>query len=249
MVVARADHAPLNTLKPVAPDVWIVDGPGIRFGMPRLKFPFPKRMTIVRLTPGDLFVQSPTPLTPSLRAEVEREGKVRFIVGPSRLHYWWIPEWRAAFLGAEVYLAPGVRKQSKGRIDFDGLPLTAESGYPWDGEIATLPIAGAYLTAVEFFHRASRTLILADLIENFEPRKVGSAFLRLLAWVGGVSFPHGGISRDLRLNFTWRHRRQLREAVRTMLAWDPERVIFAHGRWHEKNGGIELRRAFQWLLD
>lgn len=112
----------------------------------------------------------------------------------------------------------------------DGLPLTDEAGHPWDGEIATLPIVGACLTEVEFCHRASRTLILAHLIEYFEPRKVGSAILRLLAWVGGVSFPHGGTSRDLRLNFPWRRRRQVREAVRTMLAWAPERVIFAHGR-------------------
>jgi hypothetical protein len=46
-------------------DVWIVDGPVIRFGMPWPRFPFPTRMTVVRLTGGDLFLHSPTPLTPS----------------------------------------------------------------------------------------------------------------------------------------------------------------------------------------
>ncbi len=244
-----ATYPPLDTLKRVAGNLWIVDGPVIRFGLPWPKFPFATRMTVVRLSPGDLFVHSPTPLTPPLRAEIEREGRVRYIVGPNRIHYWWIPEWKAAFPDADVYLAPRIREQARGRIAFDSLPLQAAGGYPWDAEIATLPVVGSYMTEVEFFHRASRTLILTDLIENFEPEKVGSLFLRLLTWIGGVSPPHGGLARDLRLSFTWRHKRELRAAVETMIGWNPEHIIIAHGRWHEANGAAELRRAFAWLLD
>jgi hypothetical protein len=243
-----ATYSPINTLKSVVDDVWIVDGPVIRFGMPWPKFPFPTRMTLVRLASGELFVHSPTPLTPPLREQIERTGRVRFIVGPNRIHYWWIPEWKSAFPDAAVYLAPRIKEQAKGRIAFEGLPLTATNGYPWDAEIATLPIPGSYMTEVEFFHRASRTLILTDLIESFEPEKVGSFFLCLLTRIGGVSSPHGGLPRDLRLNFTWRHKDELRAAANTMLAWNPERVIFAHGRWHETNGAAELHRAFRRVL-
>ena len=147
-----------------------------------------------------------------------------------------------------VYLAPRIKEQARGRIDFDALPLTRVDGYPWDAEIATLPIAGGFMTEVEFFHRQSRTLILTDLIENFEPEKVGTLFLRLLMWIGGVTPPHGGLPRDLRLTFTWRHKAELRAAVETMLAWNPERIIIAHGRWFERDGAGALRRAFAWLL-
>ena len=245
---ARATYAPIDTLKPVADDLWIVDGPVIRFGMPWPKMPFPTRMTVLRLKGGDLFVHSPTRLTPALRSEIERLGSVRFIVGPNRIHYWWIPEWKEGFPDAQIYLAPRIKEQARGRIEFDALPLARADGYPWDGEIATLPIVGGFMTEVEFFHRASRTLILTDLIENFEPEKVGKLFLRLLMWVGGVTPPHGGLPRDLRLTFTWRHRAELRAAVETMLAWDPERIIIAHGRWFERDGANALRRAFAWLL-
>jgi hypothetical protein len=241
-------YPPINTLKCVSDNVWIVDGPVIRFGMPWPKFPFPTRMTIIRLASGELFVHSPTPLTPSLGEEVTREGNVRFIIGPNRIHYWWVPEWKSVFRDATVYLAPRVREQAKGHVEFEGSPLVAANGYPWDDEIATLPIPGSYMTEIEFFHRASRTLILTDLIENFEPEKVGSFFLRLLTWIGGVSPPHGGLPRDLRLNFTWRHKEELRRALETMVAWNPERIVFAHGRWHETNGAAELRRAFSWAL-
>lgn len=154
----------------------------------------------------------------------------------------------AAFPDAKVYLAPRIKEQAGGHIAFEGLPLATTDGYPWDAEIATLPIAGSYMTEVEFFHRASGTLILTDLIENFEPEKVGSLFLRLLTRIGSVSPPHGGLPRDLRLSFTWRRKHEFRAALNAMLAWNPERVIFAHGLWYEWNGAASLRRAFQWTL-
>jgi hypothetical protein len=90
-----------------------------------------------------------------------------------------MPEWKAAFPDADVYLAPRIKEQAKGRIAFASPPLDAASGYPWDGEIATLPIPGRHMTEVEFFYLASRTLILTDLIENFEPEKISSFFLWL----------------------------------------------------------------------
>jgi hypothetical protein len=51
--------------------------------------------------------------------------------------------------------------------------------------------------------------------------------------------------RDMRMTYP---RATLRAAVETMIGWDPERVILAHGRWYERDGTAELRRAFRWLL-
>ncbi len=241
-------YPPLNTLKPVAEGVWIVDGPLIRFGVPWLKMPFPTRMTVIRLAGGELFIHSPTPLVPELRSAIEGIGRPRWIIGPNRIHYWWIPEWRAAFAAAEVHLAPRIREQAGGRIDFAAHDLAAESRHPWDGAITTLPIAGSYMTEVEFFHHASRTLVLTDLIENFEPDKLPTALERWLARLGGVRDPMGGMPRDLRRSFS-RRRSDLKRAVERMIEWSPERIILAHGRWYRKDGTAELRRAFAWILD
>jgi hypothetical protein len=41
----------------------------------------------------------------------------------------------------------------------------------------------------------------------------------------------------------------MRAAVETMIGWNPERVILAHGRWYAQKGAQELRRAFRWLLE
>ena len=106
---------------------------------------------------------------------------------------------------------------------------------------------GSYMTEFEFFHRASRTLILTDLIENFEPGKLGLA-ARWLAWFGGALDPDGQTPRDMRLTYA-RNKVELRAAVETMIAWKPERVVLAHGRWYERDAVHELRRALRWLLD
>lgn len=241
---AGATYPPLNTLKVVAENVWIVDGPLIRFGIPWPKMPFPTRMSVIRCG-GGLFLHSPTPLTPALRGEIERAGRPRWIVGPNRIHYWWIADWHAAFPRAAVYLAPGIREQARGRIDFATIALERRSGYPWDDDIATLPVAGRYMTEIVFFHRPSRTLVLTDFIENFEPRKLG-----WLAWLltrlGGAQHPHGSMPRDMR--FTYADKTALKAAVETMIAWRPERILLAHGRWYQRDGAGELRRAFRWLL-
>ena len=239
-------YQPINTLKPVADNVWIVDGPIIRFGYAFLKFPFPTRMTIVRLANGDLFVHSPTPLPANLKCEVDNIGTPRWIIGPNRIHYWWIPDWHAAYPDAAVYLAPRIKEQSRGRIDFETRPLTGDRGYPWDLDIATLAFAGDYLTEFAFFHRHSRTLVLTDLIENFEPRKLHVLWLRLLARLGGVLDPDGKTPRDLLMTF--KDKVDFRRRVETLIAWDPERVIIAHGRWYRSDGTRELRRAFRRVL-
>jgi hypothetical protein len=185
-------------------------------------------------------------LSAALRAQIATIGAPRWIISPNRIHYWWVPDWHKAFPDAAVYLAPQVREQAGGRIDFDCLTLDRAEGYPWDEAIATLPVAGRYMTEVVFFHRPSRTLILTDFIENFEADKLPSWWMRVLTRFGGVRDPDGSMPRDMRA--TYRDRAALKAAVETMIGWNPERVILAHGRWYQHDGANELRRAFRWLL-
>ena len=65
--------------------------------------------------------------------------------------------------------------------------------------------------------------------------------------VGGVSDPDGKMPYDLRTTFL-RHREAFKAAVETMLAWHPERILLAHGRWYANNAEAELRRACRWML-
>jgi hypothetical protein len=49
----------------------------------------------------------------------------------------------------------------------------------------------------------------------------------------------------MRLTF---RKAELRAAVEQMIAWEPERIVIAHGRCYDRDGAAELRRAFRWLL-
>ncbi|TPJ33935.1 DUF4336 domain-containing protein [Mesorhizobium sp. B2-8-3] len=238
-------YEPIDVLKPVAPDLWIVDGPRIGFGVGPFEFPFTTRMTVVRLRSGDLILHSPVALAPALRSAVELLGPVRFLVAPNSLHYWWLPDWKVAMPRAEVLAVRGLRERAKRPIAVDRLLVGRAS--PWPAEIDLLVVRGDVLTEAVLFHRASQTLILTDLIENFEPGRIHSWFLRLLVRLAGAIDPDGKAPIDMRLSF-FRRRRALRAAVRQMLAWQPERVIIAHGRWYDKDGAAELRRAFRWVL-
>lgn len=57
------EYEPLNLLKQVDKNIWIVDGPVIYW----MRFPFPTRMTVIKLNNGDVFLHSPTPITNDLR--------------------------------------------------------------------------------------------------------------------------------------------------------------------------------------
>jgi len=249
-MTAYALYEPVNTLKPVADDVWVVDGPEIRMGYPYLPFfkiPFPTRMTIVRLGDGMLWVHSPTPLPENLAHAVDALGRVAYLVAPNLLHYSWVGDWKARYPEARAYAAPGVRAKAAGRFAGFDADLGETPPVEWQDAFAQVLVPGSYLTEAVFLHKASRTLILTDLIENFERSKLPGVFLRLLTRLGGVQDPDGQMPRDMRLTYR-RHSKEMRAAVEKMIGWGPERIILAHGRWYDRDGAAELRRAFRWLL-
>jgi hypothetical protein len=238
-------YEPINVLKPVAPDVWVVDGPEIDFGFGWAKMSFTTRMTVLRLRSGDLVLHSPVAHTPALQSAIAILGPIRFLVAPNTLHYWWVPDWKAAVPGASVMAVRGLQKRAKRPVAVDALLVGRNS--PWPGDIDLLVVRGGILTEAVLFHHATRTLILTDLIENFEPERVHGWCHRQLIRLGGVTDPDGKSPIDMRLSFLPR-RGALRLAVQQMLSWQPERIIISHGRWYEKDGVAELRRAFRWVL-
>jgi hypothetical protein len=101
------------------------------------------------------------------------------------------------------------------------------------------------MTEIVLFHRTTRTLILTDLIEIFERHKLGVR-MRCLTCLAHVQDPDGQMPCDMRMTFA---KPALKLAIETMIGWDPERIVLAHGRWYRENGTKELRRAFRWLLE
>lgn len=241
-------YEPINVLKPVADNIWLVDGGIVEMAMYGTKVPFPTRMTLVRLSNQELWCHSPIQLTPALKAQIDALGTVRHLVSPNKIHYANLDAWAKAYPEAIAWASPGVRDRAAQQnipVQFDA-DLGDEPPASWQADLDQLIFRGSrFMDEVVFFHRASATLILADLIENFEADQV-SPWLRWLLKLAGNLDPDGKAPLDLRVTF-WGQKQQARRSFAKMLQWHPEKIILSHGRWYDRNGTAELRRAFRWL--
>lgn len=240
-------YLPLNTLKPMAPGIWTVDGPAVSLDAPfGLRVQFPTRMTVVQLSGGGLWCHSPTAPEASLFAALDQLGPVEHLVSPNKLHYTHIAAWKQRYPHAVAWASPGVRERAAKQhapIVFDA-DLRDDPSSVWAEDLDQLRFRGSpVMEEFVFFHCASRTLILADLIENFEAAKLPTV-LRWIGRLGGVLDPDGKTPLDWRMTF---YKADARMCLARMLAWRPQQIILAHGRCYEQNGEAELRRAFRWL--
>jgi hypothetical protein len=233
-------YPPLDTPKPVAEGVWIVDsGPQSAMG---LKLPI--RMTVVRLPEGGLWLHSPTCHTPSLQAELEAIGPIHHLVAPNIAHWTHVRAWQEACPAALTSAAPELRNRPAVRKE--GLRVDRELADPpppdWTGifEQVVVPGAGGF-REVAFFHRPTRTLLLTDLLVNLEAEKLPLA-TRLFAWANGMLAPNGKAPAYVRLMLRLKGA-EARAALSQVAAWAPERVIITHGRWVERGGAEAVRRA------
>ena len=95
-----------------------------------------------------------------------------------------------------------------------------------------------------FFHPRSRTCLVGDLVQRHDPAAF-SPWRRALMRMDGLLGPGGSTPREWRASFV--RRGAAREALRTALAWQPERLVIAHGACAHQDGAAVLRSALAWL--
>src|SRR3546814_5562951 len=169
-MTAFIPYAPLNTLKPFGPDIWTVDGPEIRMDYGPSSIPFPTRMTVVRLAGGGLWLHSPVAPEETLLAAIDRLGRVAWLVAPNSLHYWYVADWQRRYPAARTLAVPGLADKAKRAFRIDA--VVGEGATPLPEGLEAVLVPGTAVSEAVFFHRASRTVILTHLIENFEPQRV-----------------------------------------------------------------------------
>jgi Domain of unknown function (DUF4336) len=151
-------------LREFGPGIWLTEGPVVSFWT----FRYPTRTAVMTLSDSSLFVWSPTELSIALHREIGRLGHVRYLVSPNALHHLFLAEWKSAYPDAFLYAPPGLRKRRKDLVFDADLSDQPEPG--WAAEIDQVIMHGSpALTEVVFFHRASATVLFADLLQNFPP--------------------------------------------------------------------------------
>ena len=187
---------------------------------------FNARMAVIKLQSGEILVHSPCAFDNSLTAEVAALGRVAAIIAPGNFHWLHVRSCQQAFPDAVTYICPGVEKRTKA-LAFD-VVLTDEAPPLWADELSQVVLQGTRLMReVAFFQRASRTLILVDLVENFTPATSGiNLFSRIVFRTLGM-WNRPSPAPEYRL--AWGDEARVREGMERILAWDFDRVILSHG--------------------
>jgi hypothetical protein len=116
----------------------------------------------------------------------------------------------------------------------------------WADEIDQVRIQGIglFLDEIGFYHRPSRSLIVADLLFNLSSKDAW--ITRTMGSLVIGPFPGCRFARLYRPAVT--DRRRMRTAVERILDWDFDQIIVGHGAVVENNGKEVFRAAFRWLL-
>ena len=230
----------MDSLQPFGQNIWTMDGDDVRmFQM----LPFTTRMAVIRLESGGLWLHSPVKPTPERQRAVDELGPVEHLVAPNKIHSLGIGPWKALYPDATVWASPAFKERHPD-IAVDTL-LANDVDAPWSNEIGHCVIEGhSVLDEVEFLHRPSRTLIITDLIQKHEAAGT-SWFWRGVKQMVGVMGKDGGVPRDIKLSI--RDRAAMRKSIETILGWDFDKLLIAHGHCLRSNAKEDVSRAFEWI--
>lgn len=231
-------------LEPLGSNLWIADGGIVSFK----GFDYPTRMAVVRLADGGLWLWSLVEKTAAIEAEIRALGPVRHIVSPNKLHYLFLGEWQAVFPGANLWATAATIARCKG-LHFSR-NLTDEPPAEWKEQIDQFYFANSpFMDELIFFHRGSRTAIIADLSQTFSEtflKRHWPWWMQPIAQLSKMVEGWGYPPIDYRISF--RNRATARPKIRELIGKHPEHVVVAHGEVVRTGGEAFLRRAFSWLL-
>ena len=223
----------MEPLEELAPDVWVASRP-LRIFVGDVG----ARMTVLRVAGGELMLHSPVPLDEALQRALEERGRVRWLIGPSKVHHLFLGDYVQAFPEAKLCGAPGLAEK-RPDLSFDYV-LGGAPPPGWPAQVAFQLVAGAPLmNEVALLHVPSRTLILTDLAFNVVPGPSNRA--RFFHWLVGATGRFGP-HRLVKLGF--RDKRALRESIDRILAWDFDRIVVSHGEVLREGGRRRLAEAF-----
>jgi hypothetical protein len=207
-------------LVPISPDVWHLPADALRLpGGVRM----PLASTVIRLPDRSLLLYSPVALDEAKATALAGLGEVAHIVAPSLLHHLWAKPAHDRFPRAMLHGAPGLAAK---RADLGSLRELGEPDPAWGNALDVAVIAGApRINEAVLFHRASGTLLCADLMFNVtQPANMMTKLVLRMMGVGGRRLAQSRVWK-----FAVRDRASARTSLDRLLAWPIERVAPVHG--------------------
>lgn len=225
-----------STLVSVCEDIWQVRQALVVNGVPAHT-----RMTVVRLTSGQLWVHSPVALSAELFTQLQQLGPVAAVVAPNCAHHLFAGAFIQAFPQAMLYLAPGLARK---RPELPGHPLPEEPG-SWQPELAYHLWRGMPLiNETVWFHGSSGTLILTDVCQWW----TGDALPWQARLWAGLTRVRGRMGVPLHVRALVRDPMAAAASAQQILDWPIRRISLAHDALIEAQAHEQLAQALEPLL-
>lgn len=217
-------------LREITADIWLA-----QYSQRLLGIDFGRNVTLIRLENGRLVIHSTAPFTAEDILAIRQLGQPGWLLDATLFHDTYAKRGCAAFARVP-YLAP------RGFREITGVTTQPLDTPPveWMGQLDVLRIEGVPKTREHvFFHRASRTLIVADLLFHFpaESRGWTRFFVRNVMRLPRLI----GMSAFLRLMI--KDRDAFVQSLRRVLEWDFDRIVVGHGELVFADAKAVLREA------
>lgn len=145
----------------LADDIWYA-----RHEFTSLGIALSSHMTVVRLQSGELWIHSPIPPTVELIWQIQTLGEVSAIIAPNCYHHLFVADFRSHFPKAKLYLAPGLAQK---RPDLGLAQVLDGQAQVWPEDFAYWVMPGLpKLGETVWWHKASQTLIVTDLLQHWQ---------------------------------------------------------------------------------
>ena len=180
----------------------------------------PHRMSVTRGTRG-IIVHSPCKPDGATRAALDALGAVESVVWPSWWHDLYLRSWADAYPRATLFVAPTLRRVSLG---LEHVKILDASTTLADLDCVSIDKLGVWFDEFVFFHRPSRSLIVADLVVNV-PQSIRQPMRTFFALMGAFPGP------KIPWYYRWiaRDRGRLAAQLRRILEWDFDALVMGHG--------------------
>jgi len=196
--------------------------------------PFGGRSTAVKLNDGAVWLFASTKADEETLSKIREIGPVKYIVTPDFEHYLNLADFHKAFPDAKVIGVDGVEaKPALSGVKFAGIYGKDPAGttYGFEDEVSACYFSGFKNKDVAFFHKASKTLIEADLLFNLPPlEQYSNSTTSPYGWWPFVSYiaPFTTAHRLLISSQTVNEAACKKDAV-TVDSWDFDTIIPCHG--------------------
>ena len=219
-------------LKPVGPDIWQADGDFVYFH----NYPYPIRMFLVRLTNGHYLINTPVQPDKDLVNEIKtkiKSMKVLYIISGSKHHNNFLESWSALFpearLGGPLDLIDKMQKDER-NLKFTYV-LDNKNTLPWNDDLAHLHIEGCRICEeVFFYHKKSKSLVIADLIQNHRLEALYTEQVQKRKEKGKSIKYLQGCPEEHKDNYSSTDaKKKLLELLKQVLQWDFDKILITHG--------------------